>query len=143
MKKFLIIIATLVVVFIILVLLMGITKGEVKEITFDNYINMVEKKESFILFIGSRDCPHCIEYKRTLERVIKNYKVTFNYLDIKNLSDTQMNKLNSKVRFSGTPTTAFIVKGEEENTYKRIVGSEDYEYIVKRLKETGYIEGGK
>ncbi len=143
MKKALIIISTLVIMFIILLVLMGITKGEVKEITFKEYMTKIENKESFILYIGSSDCSHCFEYSRTLGRVIKNHEVTFYYVDIKNFNQEEINKLKSKVRYEGTPTTAFIVDGEEKSTYQRIVGSEDYDYIINRLKETGYIKGGK
>jgi len=142
MKKILTIISILVLMFVILLVLMGITKGEVKEITFNEYADMIESKESFILYIGSSDCSHCFEYRRTLDRVIKNQEVTFYYLDIKYISADDSKKLESKIRFKGTPTTVFIVDGEEKNTYQRIEGSKDYDYIIKRLKETGYVKGG-
>jgi hypothetical protein len=51
MKKFLIIIAALVVAFIILILLMGITKGEVKEITLLTIPKMMEIKNHLFFIL--------------------------------------------------------------------------------------------
>ena len=109
---------------------------------------MVENKESFILFIGSRTCSHCAEFKITLEEVIENYNVDFKYLDIANLSTEERISFSSSINFEGTPTTVFIEEGVDNSCNlftcdeaKRIEGALSYEKTVEILKNNGYIKG--
>lgn len=111
-----------------------------KEIDYNTYGEMIDNKEDFILFIGSNECSHCIEYEETLDEVIKEYNVEVNYLDLSKLSKEEMNEFKSQISFTGTPTTIFIEKGEEKSHYNRIVGALSYDKIVEKFKENGYVE---
>ncbi|MDD2377536.1 MAG: thioredoxin family protein [Bacilli bacterium] len=141
MKKSIIIAIAICFSFILLIILMNYTKGEIKNITFEEYNNLINNKEDFILIIGKEECSYCKDYLETLNVVIKNYDVTFNYLDTSLLSIDEQKKLN-KYRIGGTPTTIFIVDGEEKTIHNRIDGTADYDYIVNRLISTGYIKEG-
>ena len=110
------------------------------EITYDEYKQMMDNKESFILFIGSNQCSHCTNYKKTLNNVIKKYGVDVKYIDIASLSDSDLSAFKSHVSFSGTPTTIFISKGKEKSHYNRIVGDQDYSTVVEKFKKNGYIK---
>ena len=110
------------------------------EITYSDYKQMVDDKESFILFIGSSQCSHCTNYKKTLNNVIKKYNVDIKYIDIASLDDDDLSAFKSHVSFSGTPTTIFISKGKEKNHYNRIVGDQDYSGVVEKLEKNGYIK---
>ena len=128
--------------------MVGCKRGCIEEITFENYTQMVEGKESFILFIGSHVCSHCAEFKITLEDVIADYDVDFKYLDIANLTAEEKKEFSSNVRFEGTPTTVFIEEGVDNSCNlfscdksKRIDGAQDYQKVVEILKNNGYIKG--
>lgn len=143
MKKILMIFIGLITIFTV-----GCGRGSIEEITFDNYTQMKENKESFILFIGSRTCNHCAEFKITLEDVIEDYNVNFKYLDLANLTEDERKSFSSDIRFDGTPTTVFIENGVDNSCTlfscddtKRIEGAQNYENIVKILKNNGYIKG--
>ena len=133
---------------IITLFTVGCGHGSIDEITFDDYKQMVENKESFILFIGSRTCSHCSEFKITLEDVIEDYNVNFKYLDIANLDEEERKSFSSDIRYDGTPTTVFIEEGADNSctlfscdSSKRIEGAQDYDKVIEILKNMGYIKG--
>lgn len=111
-----------------------------EEINYDTLINMVEEKQSFVLFIGSTECTHCDSYKSTLEEVIKKYQVRIYYVDISKLSKEENSKLKAIANFTGTPTTVFIENGMETSMYDRIDGNRPMDKVVEKLKKKGYIK---
>ena len=126
----------------------GCGRGSVEEITFSQYEQMMENKESFILFVGSKTCSHCTEFKITLERVIEDYNVDFKYIDISNFNADEKKIFSENIRFDGTPTTVFIQEGKDNSCRlmscddtKRIEGAQNYDTIVEILKNNGYIKG--
>lgn len=142
MKKMLIIFIGIITLFTV-----GCGHGSIDEITFEDYKQMVEDKESFILFIGSHNCSHCTEFKITLEDVIKKYNVHFKYLDIANLTTEENKDLSSDIIFSGTPTTVFIENGKDNSCNiftcdgsKRIDGALNYDKVIEILKNMKYIK---
>lgn len=112
-----------------------------KTITFDEYKSKIDNKETFILFIGSETCSHCTEFKGTINRVLSEYDVEINYIDISSFTVEQRDKFNAMVKFTGTPTTVFYENGVEEHpSYNRINGSRSYSEVIKALKNNGYIK---
>ena len=143
MKKLLIIFIGLMAVFTV-----GCRRGSIEEITFSDYTSMIQNKESFILFVGSRTCNKCAEFKITLEEVIENYNIDFKYIDIVNLNNDERIAFSSSVKFDGTPTTVFIEEGLDNSctlfscdTTKRIEGALSYQKTIEILKNNGYIKG--
>ena len=111
------------------------------EISYTDLNKMLDDKESFVLFIGSATCTHCASYKVTLNKVIDENNVDgVYYIDVDNLSEKDTSSLQAKFPFSGTPTTIFIEKGEEESTFNRIEGEASYSEIVDALTENNYIK---
>jgi predicted bacteriocin transport accessory protein len=110
------------------------------EISYDEYKNKLSNGDEFILFIGAETCSACSAYKIGLNKVIEKYKIDVKYLDIDELSDTELSKLKSKFYFSGTPTTVFIKDGKEDEDKDRIVGNVKYSKIVETMKKNGYIK---
>ena len=142
MKKILIIFIVIITLFTV-----GCGKGSVEEITLDEYEQMMKNKKSFILFVGSKTCSHCAEFKITLERVIENYNIDFKYIDISNFNDDERKSFSSEIRFDGTPTTVFVEEGKDNSCRlmscddtKRIEGAQNYEKVVEILKSNGYIK---
>lgn len=117
------------------------TKDPYKEVSYSELEKMVKNKESFVLVIGSSDCTHCVDYKKTMTTVVNKHKVTIHYIDISKLDSKELAKLNNKFSFTGTPTTIFAEKGKEKDAqFNRINGSKDYDTIIKRLQKNGYIK---
>lgn len=137
MKKFFI-------MFVIsLFLFTGCSNGKLTtytEISYDDYVNMMDNGESFPLVIGSSTCSACSMFKGTMESFISKYQVNVRYLDISKLSDEQFNLLKSEINFSSTPTTIFVENGKHTSVYYRIVGSENLSNVVKAYTKMGYLK---
>lgn len=110
------------------------------EISFSELQEKVNNKDSFILVLSQTGCSHCAEYKPILKKVLNKYDVVAYELVTDLINKEENAKLKDIANFSGTPTTVFIVDGEEVNTYNRIVGSASESKIVSRLKAMGYIK---
>lgn len=115
-------------------------KSYIIDTSIDEVKTMIENKETFILYIGSAECSHCSSYKPKLEDVTLEYEVTVYYIDTSKLSDNEYNELTEIVSFSGTPTTAFINKGEDLGTQTHIDGDVSKEKIINIFKNNGYIK---
>ncbi len=111
-----------------------------QEINLNEYKKMIENKETFILYIGAKNCQYCISYTKKLNKIIKEYQVKVYYIDVSLLSETELTEFKGYVYYEGTPTTVFIKNGEEESTYNRIIGNRSREKIIDKLKINGYIK---
>jgi len=112
-----------------------------KEINYNEFKEMINNKESFPLFVGSHECSHCDDFKKTVNRIVENYQIDIYYIDVANMTTEEYNKFLTIVNFGGsTPTTVFITAGEEKTVYNRIVGAVSYNKAVEKLIKTGYIK---
>lgn len=131
-------------ILVLLVFLMCLTgcgkKEKYTEITYKEFKQKIENKETFPLFVGSSDCFHCDNYKVTLNKFISKYKVDVYYIDVANMEKDEMNEFLTVVNFKSTPTTVFITDGIEKTTYNRIVGELPYSKVVSKFKKAGYIK---
>lgn len=131
---------------IALLILTGCKLKTYEEITYDEYVEMIENEENFILFIGSATCSHCNDYKSKVEKIVRNYQIMIYYIDVNKFTDEQLNKFKTTINFSGTPTTVFIENGKEKTDSKgnvstyRINGNVDYNKLIKKLQKAGYIK---
>lgn len=129
------------IIFICLLLLAGCSIVKTyDEISYKQFNYMLNKKQSFVLFIGSTECEACSKYKVTLNKVISKYNLDIKYIDLAKLSEKNKGELISKFPISGTPTTIFIEKGKEKDTYNRIDGNVKYSKIIQKLKDNKYIK---
>lgn len=114
-------------------------KSTYTELSYQQLVDKLENKDSFVLVIGSETCQHCADYKVTMEKVIKKNNIEIFYINLAGLSNEDYAKLYSKYTVSSTPTTLFIKNGEEESTYNRIAGAKSYADVVNTLKKQGYL----
>lgn len=111
------------------------------EITYDEFKQKIENKESFPLFVGSSECSHCDDYKITLGELTKNYDIDIYYLDVAKMDKDSYYEFLTYVNFGGsTPTTVFITNGVEETVYNRINGALSYSKVEKKFEKAGYIK---
>lgn len=110
------------------------------EISYDQLQELLDDKESFPLVIASATCSACNSYRPTMEKFIKEYNVDVKYIDLDKLTDKEESELMSEFPISGTPTTVFVTKGTEKDTYNRIVGNKKISETEEAYRENGYID---
>lgn len=110
-----------------------------EEINYSEYTSKIEAKEDFILYIGSVDCSHCLNFKPTLEKIIKEYQLDVKYIDISKLTEKEYAVLKNKTKLHGTPTVVFIENGVVK-TSPKIQGEVPYSSALDKFKESGYIK---
>ena len=138
MKKILIFVIILVGIFGIILFLSN-QSPKYTEISYEQLIEKLNNKDTFVLLIGSDTCSACANYEITMKKVMKDTKVEIFYVNLHTLSEENYSKVYSKFVVNSTPTTIFIKDGEETTSYNRIVGSADYNTVVDKLKKLGYI----
>lgn len=110
-----------------------------EEINYNEYSSLIENKEDFVLYIGSASCSHCLNFKPTLEKIIKNYQLDIKYIDISTLTEKEYAVLKNKTKLQGTPTVVFIEDGIVQ-TSPKIQGDMSYTRALEKFKESGYVK---
>lgn len=119
-----------------IILLTGCSKSNLKEISYKEYKNLIDSKESFILEVMREECTACKSFKPNLEAVIDKYNIEVKYINTDKLSDDELDELG----ISGTPTLIFYNDGVEETTASRLVGSVSQDKIIAKFKANGFIK---
>lgn len=120
----------------VLILVTGCSKSYIHNITYKEYQELIENKETFILEVMRNDCSACKSFKPNLEKVAKEYKIEIKTINTSKLTDKQLDEFG----ISGTPTVIFYIDGKEETTASRIVGSVSQDKIISKFKASGFIE---
>lgn len=108
-----------------------------QELTYEDYTEKINKKESFIILLYQTGCSHCESFEPKLNRIIKYYNLSIYALNLANLSDKEYEIVKNKTFISGTPTTVYI----ENGSYKsKIVGDKDEQTIIDFLVDSDYLE---
>lgn len=115
-------------------------KGHLESITFENYQQLIENKESFALEVMSTDCTHCQSLKPKLQNVINEYGITIKTINLENLTSEEYQTFTSIIGSRATPTIIFYKKGEEKSVATRIVGDVSKEKLIEKLKDNGIIK---
>ena len=130
-------------IFLIIMLVLmttGCGNKYLKEISYKEYHELLDNKESFILEIMKTDCPHCKNLKPKLEEVASKYGIEIKVLNTANMSKEDVDKLYDETGISGTPTILFYTDGEEESVYSRIKGNVSEEKLISKFKDNDIIE---
>ena len=101
--------------------------------------NKIDNKESFILVISRDDCSHCQAFIPVINKIGKEYNVTFYDISETGMSSEDLTYLRNVANISGTPTTVFIVNGEEKSIQNRLIGEVKEYRVIEKLKAMGYI----
>lgn len=142
MKKKAIILAIVCLVILIGALILDkvLSKNYFQELKYNQVVEKIENKESFVLLVSQTECSHCLTYKPKLENVANDEKLYIYYIDVDLLSDDERNELKEYFTFSGTPTTIFFINGEEKTAATRINGDASQEKILRKLESNGFID---
>lgn len=141
MKKVL----TLIILFSSIFLLTGCDDSNkyLQEVSLNKLYNMAENKETFILEIVQDGCSYCSSFKPTFKKVLGEYEVTANYLNISKLTEEEyyqfIDDFNDGEELS-TPTVLFFENGHEKTSMNRIIGAASEKEVIRKLKQNNYIE---
>lgn len=137
----------LVIIIVCLVILTGaiiadkkLSKEYLVEIKYNEVIKKINNKDTFVLLLSQTTCSHCADYKPKLSRVAKKYKVSVYYLETDLLNEKEEKEIKKHFSFSGTPTTVFVIDGDEKTAATRINGDASEEKITNKLKSNGFID---
>lgn len=90
--------------------------GEVglHEITYDNYKEMVDNGDAFVVVIERTGCSYCQQYMPIMEEVANEKKIAVTYINTDNITQEEMEELSSTNKYLkknqwGTPTTLFML----------------------------------
>ena len=141
-KKYLLIASILIVILgIIIGYFLFSMNDNLVRLSYDEIMEKIDNKESFILCISRTTCSHCNVYKPKLRKVANKYDIKIYYTDVDKYSKNDLKDFNSKISFDGgTPTTLFIKDGKEKTTATRIEGDVSIEKIFDKLKKNGFID---
>ena len=149
-KKIMKILIPVVVVLVLTGIIILISKLVTKNETNNDYTNIkilniemlkekIDNKDSFVLVVSRDDCSHCKAYIPVLNKVGQEYNLTFYDVSQTDLSNEDLTYLRNIANVTATPTTVFIIDGEEKNTQNRLVGEAKEYRIIEKLKAMGYI----
>lgn len=113
-------------------------KTYLKLIKYDEIVEKIQNKETFVLMLSQTTCHNCTNFKPKLEKFAKNNKFIVYYIEVDKLSDDDKKALNLQISFDSTPTTVFIKEGYEKTAASRIVGDVDTDTIIRKFKSNGY-----
>ena len=65
-------------------------------ITSSELMEKINKKETFVLFIGANTCAHCKEFYKTINTYVKSGNTVF-YIDVADTSDPTLKKYFSEI----------------------------------------------
>ena len=136
MKKYL----KLGIIIIVTFILTGCTKSYVKEISYNEYEELIKNKETFILEVMRTDCSACIKFSPKLKEVANKYKIEVKYINTDNITEEEYEKLEEKTGITGTPTVIFYNDGKEITKSTRINGSVSVDKIISKFKASGFIK---
>lgn len=133
---------------VILVLLLSfliinkaISKGNLVELTYDEFVQKIDNEESFVLCVSRTTCSHCATYKPKLESVAKDYAIDLYYIDIDKYSEEEQEEFEKIINFNdSTPTTVFLKNGKETTASNRINGDVSTSRIIDKLKSNDFID---
>lgn len=137
-KLFIIIIVLLIAILLFLSIFFSEKEEKfITEITYQQLVSKMDKKEKFVLYVKQDRCSACEEFNPTFLSVLRTYNLKVYSLYTDKLSSTDSESFYKLVEVSGTPTVLFIEDGKE--TMNKIEGVRTKDYVIKKFANAGYI----
>lgn len=108
-------------------------------LTYNELMRKINNKDSFVLLVSQTWCSHCQNYKPVLNKVLNDYNIDAYVIEIDELAEEEYNDIVTTLYIEATPNTLFFKNGQESVT-NRLFGESDYDSVVSRLKENGFIK---
>ena len=133
----------LIAIIIVVIIWYSISSGSRNfiKLNYNEILEKVDNKESFILCVSASECIHCNSYKPKLKKISNDYNIKIYYTDVDKFNDNEYDEFKDKFSFDGgTPTTMFFKDGEERTTATRIEGDISIERTIDKFKKNGFIK---
>ena len=122
---------------ILMFLLTGCNKSNIKNISYNELIQKFENKESFILFFDGNDSEIL---KSTLNKVLEKNELEAYTINTKKLNNDEINNLRLKVDYE-EPSITFSIDGVDPSVITHITNVYISETDLEaRLRETNFIK---
>lgn len=146
MKKNTIIVIIVALILIVGIYLIGFTNlikennnpDKYEDISYDEFIEMKDNDESFVVLVYQTGCSHCEALEPVLNKVIKKHDLMVYAVNLTDLDDETYNKFYKKTFVSGTPTIVYFEDGQLQAN--KLVGDKNSDELVNYFEEIGYIE---
>ena len=143
MKKIFIILAVIIATLISLILIFSNKDNNnsyLKEIDYEDYINILNDNETFILYVNQTNCKHCTAFTPIFTNVLNKNKVLAYVINLTDMDNDNKETFLNELSINGTPTVLFFQEGVELGKFSRISGEKSAEYVTKKLKDLGFIK---
>lgn len=102
----------------------------------------VADKDTFVLVVTQSKCSHCASYKPKIKKVLTKHDIIGYEIVLDELDASEKGLLRdiANTEGNGTPTTVFIIDGEEQRTSTRLIGDQEESNIENRLRQLKFIE---
>lgn len=115
--------------------------GELIKVSYEEIVDMVDNKDSFILVVSQSTCSHCATYRPKLINIADDYGIDIYYIDYDTESESVQKKFLKEFNLSGaTPTTMFIKDGKEASMLNRLEGDLSEDKVIQKFEKMGFIE---
>lgn len=132
----------------------NLKKSLIRVNDYDKFIEYANRNENTFIVFGKKNCHYCELYLPVLESIVEKYNADIVYVDMKELSKEDFNKvLNTQLVIPGkctnsgednlikngfgTPLSLFVNNGQ---TYDCIRGYKTIDSMVPLLDSIGYIK---
>jgi len=109
------------------------------ELSYSQFKEMVDNKETFVLLVHQTGCEHCETYMPVYRSVADEHELQVYGINRSNFSNSESKAFAEILTISGTPTTVFFQDGEELTTTNRLVGSKSRNTLINQLKSLKYL----
>jgi predicted bacteriocin transport accessory protein len=116
------------------------TSKYLNQIDYKTTTDKINSKDTFILFVSNKSCPHCKDFEPKLVSIIDQYKVTVYKLDTATMTNDEYNEFVGIIGEAGTPQVLFFYDGSETGIANRINGDVNKDRIISKLKANDYIK---
>ena len=111
-------------------------KVGLNEITYDEYKEMVDNGDAFVVVIERDGCYYCQQYMPLLEEYVKKNKIAVTFINTDNLNNDEYYELSNTNNYLkknkwGTPTTLFMIGNRVIDAIGGYVETESIEKFFK------------
>lgn len=119
-------------------------ENKVNEIDYNQYKELLNSNDKNIIVIGNKNNKDSNDVIESLNKIIYNYDIKVNYIDIENINSNLSNKVKEKLEnigYTGGFSIPLVVIAESGKILDFSVGNSAEEYFVDIFIETGVIKG--
>lgn len=113
--------------------------GKLTDIAYSDLESMIKNNSKEIVMLGTEHCSWCLYQKPILRKIVKDYDVKINYLDLENMNEeenSKLSKLHEDLASFGTPTFIVLENGKVTVVSSGARGTSE---MVEFLKNNGFI----